>query len=172
MKKRFCRKCFLLSFVALFSLVCAYWASTFVASSQTDLSELQDSLQQATVLPADFPLQILDAVIREAPPTMKVNAGYAKLTNTGNVDITITAVGSDAFSAIMIHSTSVVDGVATMQAQSKLLVPAGASVRLSPGGLHLMLMGANRSLSDGDTVEIALHTSGGTTSAEFRVKRF
>jgi len=121
---------------------------------------------------ADIPLQILDAVIREAPPTMKINAGYAKFSNTGSVDITITAVSSDAFSTVTIHLTSIVDGVATMHPQSELLVPAGASITLAPGGRHLMLMGANQSLSDGDTVEITLHTNVGTTSAVFRVKRF
>lgn len=54
MQKRFCRKCFLLSFVALFALICGYWASTLGDKPTLDTGELQATLKQATLLPADF----------------------------------------------------------------------------------------------------------------------
>ena len=50
---KFCRKCFLLSFVALISLVCGYWAYTVTQSPGFELNELQVRLELATVLPAD-----------------------------------------------------------------------------------------------------------------------
>ena len=40
--------------------------------------------------------------------------------------------------------------------EAELRVPAGGEVALAPGHLHLMLIGLQRALQEGDTVSIAL----------------
>ena len=44
---------------------------------------------------ADSLLQVSEATMREAPPGIAINAGYARLNNTGSNDITIKAMSSE-----------------------------------------------------------------------------
>jgi copper(I)-binding protein len=117
-------------------------------------------------------LQVSEATIREAPPGITVNAGYARLNNTNSHDITINAVSSDSFESISIHLTQVDGGVAKMIPQAELRVPAGQSIELKPGSYHLMLLNASHMITAGDSIEIIFHTSGGDVRSEFRIKRF
>ena len=79
-------------------------------------------------------------------------AVYLTLSNEGGPD-TLVAAGSPDAARVQVHGT---DEVGMMRASSELDVPAGADVRLEPGGTHLMLEGVGRSLAVGDTVPIEL----------------
>lgn len=85
-------------------------------------------------------LDVGQAWVRAAPPGVPMLAGYADLRNTGDAPLRITAVESDAFGSVSLHETTVVDGVSRMRELPGLAVEPGASVRLEPGGKHLMLM--------------------------------
>ncbi len=85
-------------------------------------------------------LSVEQAWVRAAPPGVPMLAGYADLHNTGDAPLRITAVESAAFGSVSIHETTVVDGVSRMRELPGLAVEAGDSVRLEPGGKHLMLM--------------------------------
>ena len=54
MKPRFCKKCLLLTFVALVALATGYLASTGFTSGSPSREELQGQLAQATLLPDGF----------------------------------------------------------------------------------------------------------------------
>jgi protein SCO1/2 len=54
MQRIICRKCLLLSFVALIALLCGYWAYMVTLPPELELNELQAKLKQATVLPVNF----------------------------------------------------------------------------------------------------------------------
>jgi periplasmic copper chaperone A len=43
-----------------------------------------------------------------------------------------------------------------MQPVARVEIPAGGSLRLEPGGYHLMLVGLRKDLSAGDTIELSL----------------
>lgn len=85
-------------------------------------------------------LAVEQAWIRAAPPGVPMLAGYADLRNTGDAPLRISAVESAAFGSVSLHETTVVDGVSRMRELPGLAIDAGASVRLEPGGKHLMLM--------------------------------
>lgn len=85
-------------------------------------------------------LSVEQAWVRAAPPGVPMLAGYAELHNTGDAPLRITAVESTAFGSVSLHETTVVDGVSRMRELPGLAVEPGASVRLEPGGKHLMLM--------------------------------
>jgi copper(I)-binding protein len=78
--------------------------------------------------------------IRAAPPGVPMLAGYADLRNGGDAPVRISAVESAAFGSVSLHETTVVDGVSRMRELPGLAIDAGATVRLAPGGKHLMLM--------------------------------
>ena len=63
------------------------------------------------------------------------------------------------------------DGVSRMRHVASLQVPAGGSVALAPGGLHLMLMQPRQSPALGDSVDIELELADGRrVRAAFQVR--
>jgi copper(I)-binding protein len=89
--------------------------------------------------------------------TARAGAGYLRITNNGATDDRLISVKSD-FPRTMIHMTSMDDaGVATMSHMGDgLLIPAGETVALAPGGAHVMFMGLDRGLAEGDTFDATL----------------
>ncbi|HUD42175.1 MAG TPA: copper chaperone PCu(A)C [Dokdonella sp.] len=85
-------------------------------------------------------LAVEQAWIRAAPPGVPMLAGYADLRNDGDAPLRISAVESAAFDSVSLHETTVVEGVSRMRELPGLAIDAGATVRLAPGGKHLMLM--------------------------------
>ena len=67
------------------------------------------------------------------------------------------------FEDIMIHSTSVSDGMASMDEVNKLVVSPGADIVFAPMGTHLMLMDAVSSISLGQLIPVTLHLSDGSS---------
>jgi copper(I)-binding protein len=97
--------------------------------------------------------------VREAPPTSRVLAAYMQISNLTDSDLTITGITSPDFDAVDLHRTVVEDGVARMLPVPELTIPAGGSIALEPGGLHLMLFEPARPLQQGDSVTLVLHRS-------------
>ena len=54
------------------------------------------------------------------------------------------------------HETSMTDGVMRMRPVDTLDIPAGATVAMSPGGLHVMLTGLEKPLRKGDKLRATL----------------
>lgn len=98
------------------------------------------ALGASAVATAAGTLAVEQPWIRAAPPGVPMLAGYADLHNGGDASLRITAVESAAFGSVSLHETTVVDGVSRMRELPGLTIDAGATVRLAPGGKHLMLM--------------------------------
>lgn len=109
-------------------------------------------------------VKVTDAWIPEAPPVVKVMAGYLKISNPTSNDVVINQVTSADFETVEIHQTVEKDGMARMLKQDKLVVPAGSEVIFKRGGLHLMLINKKRALKKGDKVELnfSIATDAGT----------
>ncbi len=73
-------------------------------------------------------------------PTAKSGGGYLTITNTGTTDDKLIGVRAD-FPKVELHTTEEKDGVARMMHVEAIDIPAGATVALEPGGLHVMFMG-------------------------------
>jgi copper(I)-binding protein len=111
---------------------------------------------------ADATLTISEPWIREAPPTVRVMAGYMAMVNTGNTTVTVTSISSPDFERAEVHRTVVEAGVARMLPVKQLDIPANSQLKLEPGGLHLMLFNPQRSLPEGATVTLIIHRSNGS----------
>ena len=103
--------------------------------------------------------------VRMPPVAMPMMAGFGRIENACGEAVAVVRVRSDAFADVSLHETRIVDGVSRMRAVPRLAVPAGGSVELKPGGLHLMLMQPRGSLEPGDVVEVVLELEGGQTRA-------
>jgi copper(I)-binding protein len=101
-----------------------------------------------------------DAWIRAAPPTATMHAGYLTITNPTFSDLTVIGARSPDFDRIEIHRTVISEGVARMRSEREVPVPARGHVVFEPGGRHLMLFGARRTLARGDKVQLTLELAG------------
>ena len=101
--------------------------------------------------------------IRQAPPGAEVMAGYMTLTNQTGKAFTLDAVTSPNFGEVALHRTLQRNGMDSMQPVRSLLLAAHASVKLAPGGYHLMLMHPVKPLYDGDLVTLSLMFSDGSS---------
>ncbi len=99
---------------------------------------------------------IMNAWIREAHPDAPVNAGYMTLINVGSEDVTLVKVESPAFEKVEPHEMAMSDGLMKMRHLDAVVVPAGGQARFEPGGRHLMLIGPERHLREGQTVDLTL----------------
>lgn len=122
--------------------------------------------------PSTSSLVFEDAWIAEAPPVSKVLAAYMSISNTGNTDIRLVSAQSKDFGSIEFHRTIDKEGMASMQHQPYLLVPAGGKLILEPGDYHMMLFNPGRKLRAGDesSFQFKLDT-GNTINATAIVKK-
>lgn len=103
-------------------------------------------------------LQVSDAWVRLPPPGSQMVAVYLTITNSGTTLAQLSGVQVDGAMSSDLHETSVDQaGVSSMRMISSLDIPPGESRSLSPGGLHVMVMGLNRHLREGDQLGVSLH---------------
>lgn len=117
-------------------------------------------------------IAISEAWARATPPGASVAGGYLTIDNRGSSDDRLLSVQSAASEAVEIHSMSMDGGVMRRRRLDEgLALPAGASVRLEPGGLHLMFIRPSSPFSEGTVVSATLtFEHGGTQTVEFPVR--
>lgn len=90
-------------------------------------------------------------------PGQKVGGGYLVVTNKGSVDDRLVAVATPLTDRAEIHEMTVVDDVMKMRRlEEGLTIPAGETVILEPGGLHLMFMAVGTPFKEGDMVPVTV----------------
>lgn len=99
-------------------------------------------------------LTVTDAFSR-ATPGRGPGAGYVTIQG-GDVADRLLSVSSPRAGRVVLHSMMMQGDVMRMRAIEALDVPAGATVRLAPGGLHLMLEQLATPLKAGETVPLVL----------------
>jgi periplasmic copper chaperone A len=78
---------------------------------------------------------------RVTPGGAKVAGGYLKITNTGSEPDRLVSVTTPIAGVGELHEMKMEDGVMRMRAIGNgLEIPAGGTVELKPGGLHVMFI--------------------------------
>jgi copper(I)-binding protein len=108
------------------------------------------------------PLVVQDAWVR-ATPGADIAAAYMTLRNAGAAPITVTGVESPIAGHAMIHETKVEGGQSKMRPHEHLAIAPGATVKLQPGGLHVMMHDLKHPLVVGEKVPLVIQLSGGGT---------
>ena len=94
------------------------------------------------------------------PPNPEVASAYLVIENGSDVDDELVGASTDVAGAVEIHHTvEDGDGRSMMEEVERLAVPAGATVTLEPGGLHLMLLQVSEELQIDDTFDLELDFS-------------
>ena len=114
-----------------------------------------------------------DAWVGEVPPSSPVAAAYMTIRNDGSSDDKLLGVTADIAGHTMIHETVVDDkGVAKMNMVDALVIPAGKSVTLKPGGTHVMLMDLKEPVTGKEKIELELKfENAGDEKVEAPVKK-
>lgn len=103
------------------------------------------------------PINISAPFTRATLPNAPVGGGYLTIENTGTEDDRLVSASSPIAGDTQIHDMAMEGDVMKMRhLEEGLVIPAGQTVTLAPGGLHIMLMNLNGKLVEGDTVTITL----------------
>jgi hypothetical protein len=129
-----------------------------VAMAQTRPAPTAAAAQPAPA--AQTTLVAQNAWVR-ATPGADIAAAYLTLRNVGTTAVTVTGVESPIAAHAMIHETKVEGGQSKMRPHEQLLVAPGATVKLEPGGLHVMLHDLKQPLTVGQTVPLVIRLAGG-----------
>jgi len=100
------------------------------------------------------PVAVTGGWSRATPGGVDLAAGYLTITNTGKDGDRLTGGTFERAKKVEVHTMTNEDGVMKMRHLAEgLEVPAGGTVELKPGGLHLMLVGLSSGLKAGETVK-------------------
>jgi len=101
------------------------------------------------------------------------SAVYLVIRNTTDQGDGLIGVSSDVANVTEIHLSKMdAEGTMSMELQNLVGIPAGETVPLEPGGLHVMLMNLVNDLSVGDTFELTLEFQrAGDVVVEVEVKQ-
>ncbi len=102
----------------------------------------------------EAPVRVDDAWVRASAPGQNNTAGYMRIRS--GVPAKLVGVKAAFAQSIEIHHTSMDGGVMRMRPVAELDLPAGQTVKLEPGGYHLMIMGVKEPLAAGQQVGLTL----------------
>jgi len=110
-------------------------------------------------------VKVMDPWVRSAPPAMKMHAAYLVVMNPTGKAVDLVGVASPQYKMAELHLSKVEDGIATMVKQDQISVPANGELAFVPGSFHVMLMHPRKAIKSGDTVDITLKFSDGSSLA-------
>ena len=105
---------------------------------------------------------VTDAWIRASEGPM--TGIFGDIANSSDQDVTIVSATNSASARTELHEMAMVDGKMVMQPKvGGVVLPAGSTTVLEPGGDHIMAMGMTAPVTPGDEVEVTLTLSSGET---------
>jgi copper(I)-binding protein len=118
------------------------------------------------------PLQVENPWARATPTGAKVGGGYLTIKNDGTAPDKLVGGSSPIAQSVELHEMNSENGVMKMRAlPNGLQINPGQTVTLKPGGYHIMFVGLNKSLKQGDHVPVTLDfANAGKVNVEFTVE--
>ena len=94
---------------------------------------------------------------RATPNGAKIGGGYLTIENKGSTPDRLVGGSGEVAGKIEVHEMAMDNGVMKMRPLDKpLAIEPGNSVKLAPGGYHLMMMDLKSPLKQGDKVPLTL----------------
>lgn len=130
-------------------------AAALLAAAALGLAACGDDEQDAT---ASAPVNVTDAWARVTPPEAKTSAIYMTIESEEGDALTGASVATDLAGMTQIHETVGGEGHGEMKMQEvdRVEIPAGETVKLEPGGYHVMLMELAKPIAAGDRIPVTL----------------
>jgi len=109
---------------------------------------------------------------RATPGGAKVAGGFMKITNNGKVIDRLIGGTFIAAGQFEVHETQMQDSVMRMRRLEKgLEIPPGATVELRPGSYHVMFIGLQAGLKEGERVKGTLEfEKAGKVEVEYKIE--
>ncbi|MCA6110627.1 copper chaperone PCu(A)C [Bradyrhizobium cenepequi] len=102
-------------------------------------------------------LVISQAWSRATPSGAKVAGGYLTIENKGSLPDRLVGVSGEVAGKLEVHEMTTENGVMRMRSLEKgLAIEPGKTVKLAPGGYHLMMFDLKNPLKQGDKVPVTL----------------
>jgi hypothetical protein len=102
-------------------------------------------------------LVITQAWTRATPKGAKIGGGYLTIENKGSTPDRLIGGSTDAAAKLEVHEMAMKGGVMTMRPlDNGLTIDPGKTVKLAPGGYHLMMFDLKNPLKQGETVPVTL----------------
>src|SRR5471030_390325 len=102
-------------------------------------------------------LVITQAWSRATPGGAKIGGGYLTIENKGSAPDRLVGAAADIAGKVEVNEMAMNDGVMKMRPLDKgLTIEPGKTVKLAPGGYHLMIMDLKSPLKQGDHVPLTL----------------
>jgi hypothetical protein len=116
------------------------------------------ALAAGPVFAADKAIVVTDAWIRATPQGAPTAAAYLTITNKGATPDRLLGGETPVARTLQVHEMSMNNGVMHMaEIKGGAVIAPGASLRLQPGGWHIMLIGLKAPLVAGGKAPVTLH---------------
>lgn len=99
-------------------------------------------------------VEVKDAWVRGTVPAQKVTGAFMEITSKNAVRLV--GASSPIAGTVEIHNMTMTGGVMKMFPVDGIDVPAGKTIKLAPGGYHVMLFGLKRQMKPGERVPLDL----------------
>lgn len=148
-------------------IACAPALPTLAGDSNHDHGAMK--MDMADVQVGDLMLKAPFA--RATLPNQPVAGAFLTISNMGETDDRLVAVSTSVAERGEVHEMAMDGDTMKMRKLADgLVIPAGESVELKPGGYHLMFMKLNQPLVEGEMVDVTLEfENAGTTTVSFSV---
>jgi periplasmic copper chaperone A len=119
------------------------------------------------------PIKVERAWIQAVPEVSDTTAAYMKIINLSGSPLKLTGASSPAAKTVepMITTRQAHGGqeIMGMQSVNELVIPAGSSLELKPGGDHLMIMGLNVHPKEGEVIKLTIRFAPGDQKFDLEV---
>jgi periplasmic copper chaperone A len=99
-------------------------------------------------------IEVKDAWVRGTVPAQRGTGAFMEITTQHAVRLL--SVDSPVAASVEIHNMTMTNGVMKMFQVDGLDIPAGKTVKLAPGGYHVMMMGLKQQMKTGERVPLKL----------------
>lgn len=106
-------------------------------------------------------LVVKKAEVRLLPPGMPNTSAYFEIENTGDEPEVLIGAGSEIARSVEIHKHIMTADTMKMVHLNELVLPAKETIQFVSGGLHLMIFGLVKPLSEGQSVKLYVQTQSG-----------
>lgn len=139
------------------TILAAFAATLLAASPVASFADNSMTMQtgEAPVTVGD--LEISGAFARATLPNAPVGGGYFTITNKGTAPDRLVSAASPAAASVTLHTMSMEGNVMKMRdLPNGIDLPPGATVKLTPSGLHMMFEHLSGAFVQGKTVPVTL----------------
>ncbi|HTO82240.1 MAG TPA: copper chaperone PCu(A)C [Methylomirabilota bacterium] len=105
---------------------------------------------------AQSSIKVEGAWARSTPPGAKTAAAYLTVVNAGKENDTLMSASTPVAGTADVHRSFMDNGVMKMRPAGPLDLKPGASLKLAPGGYHIMMMDLKQPLAAGQTFPVTL----------------